>query len=70
MYSLFQIQEIKSLCGFIASVFFSYREPEGMFHMALVQEGVEPVCLHKKMSQLLIELHNSNTNSLDAGIVF
>lgn len=50
--------------------FFSYREPEGMFHMALVQEGVEPICLHKKMSQLLIELHNSNTNSLDAGIVF
>lgn len=50
--------------------FFSYREPEGMFHMALVQEGVEPVYLHKKMSQLLIELHNSNTNSLDAGIVF
>lgn len=38
--------------------------------MALVQEGVEPVCLHKKMSQLLIELHNRNTNSLDAGIVF
>lgn len=39
-----------------------------MFHMALVQDGVELVSLHKKMSQLLIKFHDDNMNTQDAGI--